>query len=134
MLGLEARIFQKDMENGLRYLVGEGLSSVTQSCPTLCNPMDAARQASLSITNSQSLLKLLAIKSVMPSNHLILCRPLLGVSCSVGVEQRGLHKKGTRNSQFHRSHRVGEGPGGFKRENKNRDEAGSSGGQHGWGR
>ena len=37
----------------------------------------AARQASLSITNSQSLLKLMCIESVMPSNHLILCRPLL---------------------------------------------------------
>ena len=37
----------------------------------------AARQASLSITNSRSLLKLMSIKSVMPSNHLILCRPLL---------------------------------------------------------
>ena len=37
----------------------------------------AARQASLSITNSQSLLKLMSIKSVMPSNHLILCHPLL---------------------------------------------------------
>ena len=35
-----------------------------------------ARQASLSITNSQSSLKLTSIKSVMPSNHLILCRPL----------------------------------------------------------
>ena len=40
-------------------------------------PWTAARQASLSITNSQSLLKLTSIKSVMPSNHLILCRPLL---------------------------------------------------------
>ena len=40
-------------------------------------PWTAARQASLSITNSQSLLKLLSIVSVMPSNHLILCRPLL---------------------------------------------------------
>ena len=37
----------------------------------------AAHQASLSITNSQSLLKLISIESVMPSNHLILCRPLL---------------------------------------------------------
>ena len=36
-----------------------------------------ARQASQSITNSQSLLKLMSIESVMPSNHLILCRPLL---------------------------------------------------------
>ena len=40
-------------------------------------PLTAAHQASLSITNSQSLLKLMSIKSVMPSNHLILCHPLL---------------------------------------------------------
>ena len=52
-------------------------SSVTQSCPTLCNPWTSAHQASLSITNFQSLLKLMSIKSVMPSNHLILCRPFL---------------------------------------------------------
>ena len=37
----------------------------------------AARQASLSITNSRSLLKLMSIESVMPSNHLILCCPLV---------------------------------------------------------
>ena len=40
-------------------------------------PWTAARQASLSITNSRSLLKLMSIDSVMPSNHLILCHPLL---------------------------------------------------------
>ena len=40
-------------------------------------PWIAARQASLSITNSQSLPKLMSIESVMPSSHLILCRPLL---------------------------------------------------------
>ena len=40
-------------------------------------PWTAARQASLSITNSQSLFKLTSIESVMPSNHLILCHPLL---------------------------------------------------------
>ena len=40
-------------------------------------PWIAARQASLSITNSQSLLKLMSIKLVMPSSHLILCYPLL---------------------------------------------------------
>ena len=40
-------------------------------------PRTAARQASLSITNSQSSLKLMSIKSEMPSNHIILCRPLL---------------------------------------------------------
>ena len=50
---------------------------VTQSCMTLCDLMTAARQASLSITNSRGLLKLMSIESVMPSNHLILCRPLL---------------------------------------------------------
>ena len=40
-------------------------------------PWNAARQASLSITNSQNLFKLMSIESVMPSNHLIVCRPLL---------------------------------------------------------
>ena len=40
-------------------------------------PFTAAQQAFLFITNSQTLLKLMLIKSVMPSNHLILCRPLL---------------------------------------------------------
>ena len=48
------------------------------SCVRLfVTPWTAARQASLSFTNSQSLLKLMSIESVMPSNHLILCRPLL---------------------------------------------------------
>ena len=46
-------------------------SSVTQSCPTLCST------PGLPITNSQSLPKLMSIESVMPSNHLILCRTLL---------------------------------------------------------
>ena len=52
-------------------------SSVAKSCPTLCNPWTAACQASLSITNSQSLLKIMSFESVMPCNHIILCRPLL---------------------------------------------------------
>ena len=52
-------------------------SSVAQLYLTLCNPMNCAHQASLSITNSQSSLKLTSIQSVMPSSHLILCRPLL---------------------------------------------------------
>ena len=43
----------------------------------MSNPWTAAPQASLSITNSWSLFKLMSIESVMPSNHLILCRPLL---------------------------------------------------------
>ena len=49
----------------------------TQSSLTLCDPWTAAHQASLSITDSRSLLKLTSIESVMPSNNLILCRPLL---------------------------------------------------------
>ena len=45
--------------------------------PTLCDPMDCSTPASLSFTIFRSLLKLMSIESVMPSNHLILCRPLL---------------------------------------------------------
>ena len=58
---------------------GEYFSSVQLlSCVQLfATPWTAARQTSLSITNSQSLLKLVSIESVMPSNHLILCCPLL---------------------------------------------------------
>ena len=51
-------------------------SSVAQSC-LFATPWTAAHQASLSITNSQSLPKLMSIELVMPSNHLILCFPLL---------------------------------------------------------
>ena len=51
-------------------------SSVAQLCLTLCTPWTAPCQASLSITNSRSLLKLTSSESVMPSNHLILCHPL----------------------------------------------------------
>ena len=48
------------------------------SCVRLfVTPWTAAKQASLSITNSRSLLKLMPIESVMPSNHLLLCHPLL---------------------------------------------------------
>ena len=51
--------------------------SLMQSCLTLVTPWTSAHQASLSIIISQSLLKLRSIELVMPSNHLILCRPLL---------------------------------------------------------
>ena len=44
--------------------------------PLFVTPWTAARQAFLSVTNSQSLLKLMSIKLVMPSNHLTLCHPL----------------------------------------------------------
>ena len=52
-------------------------SSVAQSCPTLCNPMNRSMPGLLSITNSWSSLRLTSIESVMPSSHLILCRSLL---------------------------------------------------------
>ena len=55
----------------------QSVSSVAQVCPTLATPSTAEHQASLSITNSWSLLKLMSLKLVMPSNHLILSRPLL---------------------------------------------------------
>ena len=48
------------------YYFIEQISSVTQSCPTLCDPMDCSLLGSLSITNSQSLLKLMSIELVMP--------------------------------------------------------------------
>ena len=51
--------------------------SVAQSCPTFCDSMDCSMPAPPSIANSQSLLKLMSIESVMPSNHLILYLPLL---------------------------------------------------------
>ena len=52
-------------------------SSVTQSCLTLCNPLNCSMPGLPAITNSRSSVKLTSIKSVMPSSHLILCRPLL---------------------------------------------------------
>ena len=59
------------------FMCSVQFSSVTQSCPTLCNPMDCITAGLLSISNSRSLLKLMSIELVMPSNHLILCCPLL---------------------------------------------------------
>ena len=56
------------------------ISSVQFSCSVVSDsliPWTAAHQAFLSITNSQSLLKLMSVEPVMPSNHLILCCPLL---------------------------------------------------------
>ena len=55
----------------------QSVSSVTQLCRLFATPWIAACQASLSITNSRSPLRLMSIELVMPSSHLILCRPLL---------------------------------------------------------
>ena len=51
--------------------------SVTKSCSTLCEPMTYTHQASLFFTTSWSLLKFMSVESMVPSNHFILCRPLL---------------------------------------------------------
>ena len=61
------------LEEAIQYCSG---SPAMQSC-LFATPWTTERQASLSITNSQSLIKLKSIKSVMPPNHFILCRPLL---------------------------------------------------------
>ena len=64
------------------YLSTTQLSSVQSlsHVQLFVTPWTAAHQASLSITNCRSLLRLMSIKSVMPSNHLILCGPLLLLS------------------------------------------------------
>ena len=54
--------------------------SVTQSCLTLCDPMDCSMPGSLSLTISQSLPKFMSIKSVMLLYYLILCHPVLLLS------------------------------------------------------
>ena len=80
--------------SGFHRWVGQALSGTEDKGPNIlpslfssvqslshvwpfATPWTAAHQASLSIAKSQSLLKLMSIESVMPSNHLILCRPLL---------------------------------------------------------
>ena len=52
-------------------------SSVAQSCLTICNPMDCSIPDFPVLHHIWSLVKLMSIESVMPSNHLILCHPLL---------------------------------------------------------
>ena len=66
------------MQRTLRQNYGRKDALQLLSCVWLfVTPWISARQASLSMTNSQRLLKLMSIESVMPSSHLILCRPLL---------------------------------------------------------
>ena len=65
--------FPRQSSFKIRFSSVQSLSRVR----LFATPWTGARQASLSITNSQSLLKLMSIKSVTPSKHLILCHPLL---------------------------------------------------------
>ena len=69
--------FSISPSNEYSGLISFQFSSVAQTCPTIAIPWTTAHQASLSITNSWSLLKLMSIESVMPSNYLILCHPFL---------------------------------------------------------
>ena len=65
------------MQQSMLFFWSSKFSSVAQSCLTLCDPMYRSTPGLLSITNSRSSLRLMSIESVMPSSHLILCRPLL---------------------------------------------------------
>ena len=63
--------------HSVSFLLRYNSVQFSHSVPLFVTPWTAACQASLSITNSQSLFKLMSIGLVMASNHLILCRPLL---------------------------------------------------------
>ena len=77
------RLFSKCKMCYFKVYYSMALSTIISSVQSFsrlrlfATPWTAARQASLSITNSRSSLKLMSIESVMPSGHLILCRPLL---------------------------------------------------------
>ena len=74
------RYYQKEEQLVHAYTMESNIvkfSSVTQSCLTLCDPMDCSTPGFLSFTISWSLFKLTSIESVMLSNHLIHCCPLL---------------------------------------------------------
>ena len=97
----------------LRYLLIPIFSvqfmSVTQLCLTICYPMDCSMPGSLPITNSQNLLKLMSIESVMSSNHRILYCPLLLLpsifpSIRVFSNESGLHHLVVRVSEFQLQH------------------------------
>ena len=59
------------------WTIKKAVSSVAQSCPTLCDPMNCSTPGLPVHHHSWSSPKIMSIKSVMPSSHLILCRPLL---------------------------------------------------------
>ena len=75
-INLYNKIFRDHIYN-FYYNIVFSLVQSLKSYPTLCDRMDCSIQAFLSFTNSQSLVKFMSFKLVMPSNHLILCHPLL---------------------------------------------------------
>ena len=66
--------------------------SAAQLCPTLGDPVDCSMPGFPIFIVSQSLLKLVSIESVMPSNHLILCRPLVRKFKGKAITPQSLHK------------------------------------------
>ena len=76
-IGLQSQTLLKWHSTHAQVLTKEGSVQLLSYVSLFATPWTAARQASLSITNCWSLLKHMSIESVMPSNHLILCCPLL---------------------------------------------------------
>ena len=74
---VENYIRNGQVSQGMTQMQRVQFSSVAQSCPTLCDPMDCSTPGLPVHHQLPELLKLMSIESVMPSNHLILCRPLL---------------------------------------------------------
>ena len=72
-----ARFVPQPQHLSALWLWATQVSSAAQTCPTLCNPMDGSTPGLPVHHNSWSFLRLMSIELVMPSNHLILCRPLL---------------------------------------------------------
>ena len=102
----------------LRLLFGSWFSSVQSLSHVhlFATPWTAARQAFLSFTNSRSLLKLMSVASVMPSNHLILCRPLLllpSIFPSIRVFSRGSRASVVAACEFCSCYSQAQLPGGM---------------------
>ena len=76
----------KDWFGGMGALRAQ-VSSVTQLCLTLCNPVESSMPGSLSFTISWSWLEVMSIELVMLSNHLILCCPLLPFAFNLSQHQ-----------------------------------------------
>ena len=73
LLCLKLNCFERNLFLQFLFYIGVLCRSVTKSCPTLCDPMGCSRPGSQSFTISWSVLKLMSIESVVPSNHLVLC-------------------------------------------------------------
>ena len=93
----DTQMVKKHMKRRTALLIIQ-FSSVAQSCPTLCDPMNCSTPGLPVSTNSQSSLRLTSIESLMPSSHLILCHPLLLLppippSIRVFSNESTLHKR-----------------------------------------